>query len=246
MPIGSRWHVVLRVFTVINAPRSSSTSRLEGPFARLQRPRRRPVPATACELRKDLVPQRRPGLREGRAERHRYRTPFQRKCNYFLVGGPAHSDLAHVYAVLSETAQKGPWRTSGRAAFCRAVLKIRSGKCQRLPDVFRFQLGIIPEKVVSVWIDGDGFHDPTHCQPHSTDARLTVHLVWVPRYRSHSDTFRCRVPGPDSYRTRLWAVSCPKRLREPSSPWRNPLPRGRGYGAGPANKRCFLTCATVS
>src|SRR6266545_473147 len=84
---------------------------------------------------------------------------------------------------------------SGRVTFRRAVLKTRSGECQRLPNVFRFQLGIVPEKVVPVWIDRDSFHDPAHRQPHTTDARLTVHLVRVPRYpikelhRFHFDTF---------------------------------------------------------
>src|SRR5579872_2547763 len=84
---------------------------------------------------------------------------------------------------------------SGRVTFRRAVLKTRSGECQRLPDVFRFQLGIVPEKLVPVWVDRHGFHYPTHRQPHTTDARLTIHLVRVPRYPIkelhlfHFDTF---------------------------------------------------------
>ena len=84
---------------------------------------------------------------------------------------------------------------SGRVAFRRAVLKGRSGECRCLPDVFRLQIRIVPEKVVPIWVGRHCFHDPAYRQPHTTDARLTVHLVRVPRYpikelhRFHFDTF---------------------------------------------------------
>ena len=91
---------------------------------------------------------------------------------------------------------------SGRVTFRRAVLKTRSGECQRLSDVFRSQLGIVPEKVVPVWADRHGFHNPADRQPHTTDARLPIHVVRVPRYpieelhRFDFDTFRRQVlPG---------------------------------------------------
>ncbi len=84
---------------------------------------------------------------------------------------------------------------SGRVAFRGAVPKICGGEPQRLPDVLSLQLGVVSEKVVPVWVDGHGFYDPSHRQPHATDARLTVHLARVPRYpikalhRFHFDTF---------------------------------------------------------
>jgi hypothetical protein len=52
------------------------------------------------------------------------------------------------------------------------------------------------EEIFPVRIQGDGLDDPARREPHPTDARLTVHLVRVPRYpikvphRSYSDTFR--------------------------------------------------------
>src|SRR5271157_3347784 len=92
------------------------------------------------------------------------------------VGEPQH---------LAELPDPGPgvWpnRQSSGVAFRRAVLEIGSGERQRLPNVVRLKLGIIPEKVVPVRVQCHGLHDSTHRQPHATDTRLTVHLVRVPR-----------------------------------------------------------------
>jgi hypothetical protein len=61
------------------------------------------------------------------------------------------------------------------------------------------QVGIVPVKVFPVWVHRDGFHHPAHSQPHTTDARLTIHLVRVPRYpvkvlhQFYSDTFQSRL-----------------------------------------------------
>src|ERR1041385_1428078 len=71
---------------------------------------------------------------------------------------------------MAETTQQGnrvAGNRSGRVAFRRAVLRTRGGECQCLPNVFGLQFGIVPERVVPVWIDRHGFHHPTHRQPHA-------------------------------------------------------------------------------
>ncbi len=142
---------------------------------------------------------------------------FQREREYLLIGGLGSSrSPRRVYTHIRERAGglrrlaelpdpgPGAWlNRSGGVAFRRAVLEIGGGERQSLPNVVRLKLGIVPEKIVPVRIDRHGLHDPTHRQPHATDARLTIHLVRVPRYAievlhpSHSDTIRRPIsPAP--------------------------------------------------
>jgi hypothetical protein len=71
---------------------------------------------------------------------------------------------------------------SSGVTFRRTVFQIRSRERQRLLNVVGCQFGIIPKEIVAVRIQRHGLHDATYRQPHATDARLSVHLVRVPRY----------------------------------------------------------------
>jgi hypothetical protein len=93
---------------------------------------------------------------------------------------PGHAtDLQH-RAVRPDPVSAGPLWVLSRCCGFRAVLEIGRGKRQRLLNVVRLQFRIVSKQVIAVWIQGNCFHYSTHGQPHPADARLPIHLVWIP------------------------------------------------------------------
>jgi hypothetical protein len=60
-----------------------------------------------------------------------------------------------------------------------------------LTHIFRFQFRIIPVEVLRIGVERDGFHNSPDRESQSPDARLPVHLSWIPRHNlSHKKSLR--------------------------------------------------------
>jgi hypothetical protein len=130
-----------------------------------------------CKCIQALPPQsnyrrcRRTGDRKNRVKvgvkRHHRSVLSNRPCKDLLVGGSRHSDLTHVSAVKPEFAQQtcGVARNSliqdqshydlyrsGGACFGGAVFEVGGGKRQRLLNIVRLQLRVVPEEVGTIRI----------------------------------------------------------------------------------------------
>ncbi len=60
--------------------------------------------------------------------------------------------------------------------------KITSSELQGLANVLIFQLGILPQSLGTIGIQGRNLDNAANCQPRATNTRLPVHLRWIHRY----------------------------------------------------------------
>jgi len=121
----------------------------------------------------------------------------QRECKDLLIGGSAHPDLTHVLAVMSRLRRRAAasrehrdpkpsaWRPVRPRHFPSRCPQDSQRRMPGLSDVFRSQLGIVPEKVVPVWADR---HASTTGGPSTSyqDARLPIHVFGFHVIRSKS------------------------------------------------------------
>ena len=110
----------------------------------------------------------------------------------------------HTYQPMGRSVLEKPhWFNSGRHSWetqrentLNEKFQIGGGEPQRLLNVIRFQFGMVPKEVVLARIESHSLHHSAHRHPYPADARLTVHLVRVPRYaietlhRSYFGIFR--------------------------------------------------------
>ena len=167
-PIGSLWHVVLCALTVIRDPRVRSASKsdeymlkqfdnllgaLNLAFAdesrRVPSPRRAPG---SCESRHPGSPRCRSFPTPMRGSHHPRLSTFRFPRHAYIHKQGRAAGLPR----LAELPDPGPgaWRRcqSSGVTFRRTVFQVRGGERQRLPNILRFQLGIVPKEVVAVGV----------------------------------------------------------------------------------------------